>query len=123
MNKLIKQQLNKVEYAQVPPFDDNTTHLVIPKTANSPKLYDVEKCYIIQLDKSLFDNTCDNLHVMWNKGIYPKNEYMKIQVLKVLGNMINVYGFGYNIDLDIDYNNIWTGWLPSNLITLIKQIN
>mgnify|MGYP007025926929 CR=1 FL=1 len=51
MNNIISKQLKKCKVAQVPEFDENTTHLVIPKLSEiSNKNFVVSHYYVIELE-------------------------------------------------------------------------
>lgn len=121
INEIIKDQLNKVEVAKVGPYDELKNQFIIPKHVEP--VYEVNHCYLIQLDKSLTTSTGNAVLVAnWNKGSYPLYDGMKISVNNKLGNMINVDGLYYNFTTNEDINIMWSGWLPVDLITMIKEI-
>ena len=62
------------------------------------------------------------LHTNWNKGIVPTDKYMKCIVEQFLGKMIKITGIGYDYENQIDKQTSWEGWLPTDSITIIKEI-
>lgn len=99
----------------------------VKHTYNIPKFnefkYEVDKCYLIHLDKSLLINDPNSLLISnWNKGSVPPSEYMKVDVSKILGKMIYINGLGYNPDTNEDYDDVWSGWLPTSLIEMISLL-
>ena len=55
----------------------------------------------------------------WNNNTFPKHKYMKVEVIKFIGKMINVNGIGFDYDNNTNTQDTWSGWLP---ISMIKQI-
>lgn len=39
-----------------------------------------------------------------------------------MGKMIKMNCVGYDMDNDIDLNCIWSGWVPENYISIIKEL-
>ena len=121
MNKYIKEQLDKVKVADLSNYDESANIYHIPKF-NQFK-YEVDKCYLIKLDKTLLEKS--NYPILvdnWNHGTCPTCEFMKADVTKVLGKMIQVNGFGYDYEHKQDLNTLWSGWLPIGQITMIQQL-
>ena len=124
MNKYVKEQLSKVKVAELPPYDDTTVSMFIPKIAcggGSGVLRD--HCYLIQVEPYIINPPEGfTLHDNWNSGIVPKHQFMKAVVCQVMGKMIKVdaLGFDYENNRDIDY--MWTGWLPTKSIKIIKEL-
>lgn len=124
MNELIKEQLSKVKIVHIPYYDDNTTHIYLPKLSpdNGCIVY-VDRYYLIELDDYLISPPENfTLHINWNNGIKPKCKFMKCQVLKDLGRMIKITGIGYNNDTKQDIDELWEGWLPKEAIQVIQEL-
>lgn len=120
MNDLIRQQLNKVKIAHIPEFDDNTTEIIIKKLSNIPILEN--NCYLIKLDDSLLTPNNSALTINWNGGSIPKNKYYKIDVNKIMAQMIKINGLAFDYDNKKDLNEMWSGWLPLNSIEILEKI-
>ena len=128
MNPLIKAQLDKIKYINLPPYDEETTHLIIPKCGNPPPgttTLELQegRYYLIKVEDYIvhpFDGF--TLHDNWNKGIPPKHKYMKVEILKIMGNMININSIGFNNDTNQDINDSWVGWLPRKSITTLQEL-
>ena len=121
MNRLIREQLNKISVANIPEFDDNTKEIFIPKF-NQDK-YIVGMYYTICLDDSLLiEDSSSVLASNWNNNSFPKSKYMKVEIIKTLGKMINVNGVGYDYINHTNMNYIWSGWLPVQQIKKIEVL-
>ena len=57
-----------------------------------------------------------------NNNIIPKCSCMKCEVLDRMGKLIKVYGVGFDLENNIDLNDVWEGWLPEASITVIKEL-
>ena len=124
MNPLISQQLNKVRGVVMPDFDDSTTHLTIPIRPNdAPIVLEQDVCYIVSVEDYIL-NPPDGftLHTNWNGNKIPKHKYMKIDVSKIMGKMVKVNSIGYDINKNVNINDIWEGWLPESSITIIERL-
>jgi hypothetical protein len=121
MNKYVEEQLKKVKVADLSNYDENTHTYHIPKY--NEFRYEVDKCYLVKLDKMLLNgNDLPILVSNWNKGTFPTNEFLKIDVTKVLGKMICVNGLGYDFERKEDLNTMWSGWLPIQQIKMIERL-
>ena len=118
MNKIIEQQLKKLEYADISNFDAATNTYIIPKKVDIK--IEEDKCYLIQLLPTLFKN--EVLKTNWNAGSMPVYNYMKVDVSKIIGKMIKVVGTGYDIETQTDISSFWSGWLSTQDIKVIKKI-
>ena len=118
MNKLIKEQLQKVSVADISNYDEKNQIINIPKFKQDR--YIVGTCYLVCLDDTLLNDYGNPILVSnWNKGTYPRCKYMKIDVLKTMGKMINVNGIGFDYTTKQNTTYVWSGWLP---IQLTKQV-
>lgn len=120
MRKLIKEQLSQVQVADLSKFDNATNTCFIPKYIKPN--YDIGKCYIIKLSNLVVNNATSVWASNWNNGTYPKNNYLKIYVSKILGKMIYVDAIAYDIEADKDLLDMWAGWLPESEIKQIKTL-
>lgn len=121
MNKIIQSQLEKVSVADLTNYDKTTNTFTIPKY-NQIKVEE-GSYYIIKLHPSLLNSNENTLLVTnWNCGSVPSHEYYKAEIDKVLGKMIKITGVGYDLVSNTDFLDIWTGWLPLDLITFIEKL-
>ena len=119
MNSLIKAELNKVEIAQLPDYNDDTLNIIINKgtrDVNDIKCSKGGYYHIKMKDYIVHPYDGFNLHIQWNNNVVPKDDEMNVEVLEVMGNMIKVSGTGVNIQTQ------WTGWLPVKSIEVIKVL-
>lgn len=124
MNKVVEDQLAKVKIADLPPYDETTLHMIIPKKSGVVKTdFCTNQWYLVQLEDYLvkpFDGF--TLHDNWNKGIPPKHIFLKIYVKQIMGKMIEVYSVGYDYKNNLDTTDIWQGWLPKKGIKIIEVL-
>ena len=117
MNKFIKQQLDLagIEYKE----SDNS--IFIPKVTGI-KLEE-DGCYIIKLKETLFHlDPTSALITNWNAGSIPTEKYYKIDVSKILGNMVKITGISYNPTTKNCSDIYWAGWLPINEIEIMERL-
>lgn len=117
MRDFVKEQLKKVNFADLKNFDETTNTYHIKKY--SKPSYDIGGQYIVKLPKTIINNTTSVLATNWNKNLAPKDEYIRIYVSKVLGKMIYVDSISYDFENKIDTGNMFSGWLP---VDEIEQI-
>ena len=118
--KIIKDQLEKVSFADLSSYNKDTNTFTIPKY--SKPAFDLQQCYIIQVPATILNDTTSALATNWNFGTAPKYEYLKIYVVNKMGGMINVSSFGYDMANEADIPFTWNGWLPANEIKQIRKV-
>ncbi len=124
MNPLIKKQLENCKVANIPDFDDTTTHLTISKgSVVNVSQYQVGRCYIVELaDYVINPPEGSTLSSNWNKGTVPKYKYYKCEIVKIMGKMICILGYGFDPVTMRDTNDLWEGWVPQQGIKLIQEL-
>lgn len=123
MNKYVINQLQKCKVACIPEYDSSTRHLIIPKATTTKQLMQVGKCFLIRISDQVMHNPNNIIsHDNWNNGKAPVRPYMKVEINKVMGDMVKVLGIGYDHISNIDTNEIWEGWLPIHQIQIINSI-
>lgn len=120
MNKIIEEQLKKIQIATVIQDAENKNIYKIPKYCKPT--YTIGKCYIVKLDKNIINNTTSILATNWNSGRAPKAEYYKIYINNIVGKMIKVDGLEYNYINKCDKTQIFSGWLDINDLTQLEII-
>lgn len=107
MNKFVKQQLSKCRI-ELPPYDDNTTHLNIPYGQHTPKnTLNVDDVFTISIKDYIINEPSNfTLSANWNMGTKPPEHTMYVRYVETKGKMICVEGVGANT------NQYWKGWLP-----------
>ena len=131
MNNIIKQGLQKCTI-DLPPWDDDTTELIIKKTTKDEKPKEVElivdierdKYYIIKLKYYIINPPSNfTLSSNWNKGINPTSEYLLGTPTKFVGKMIQWDACGYDYknrqSLDDVYSELW---LPSKGFDVVERV-
>lgn len=117
---IIKEQLEKCQFADLNNFDPNTNTFYIKKY--SKPTYELNRCYLVKLPVSIVNVPDSVLAVNWNNGSCPKAQYLKIYISKVLGNMIYVDSIGFDFETRQDINAMWSGWLDINSLTQISSL-
>lgn len=124
MNRVVEEQLKKVKVAQLPPYDETTLRMTIPKVNGIVKSDLMEgQCYLIQVEDYIvkpFDGF--SLHDNWNNGIPPKHNFLKAEVVKVMGKMVKVNSVGYDFMNKVDTMDLWEGWLPKKAIKILEVL-
>lgn len=118
MSKIIQEELQKVEYANLSNFNAQTNTYIIPK--RSDLKLEMDNCYLIHLKPAAFTN--EVVKTNWNNGSVPSQEYMKVDVSKVAGKMAKVVGVGYDNTTQQDLGYFWSGWLSIQDIEIIKKL-
>lgn len=117
-SKIIDQQLQKVQIADLSNYNEHTKTFFI-KRKGGIKLEE-DKGYIISLKDSAFTNTV--VINNWNNGSFPKDKYLKIDINKKINNMIKVVSIGYNPITRQDTGRYWSGWLSVDNIDVIEKL-
>ena len=121
MNKVIKEQLDKVKFANLPPYDDDTTEMVINKKVFiSSDDVKVDSTYIIEIESYvLFPNENFTLSTNWNHNTVPPSPVMNVSIVKKMGKMTYVKGFAYDVKLKKNQPLAWEGWLPNKSFKVV----
>jgi len=124
MNKIIKDQLNKVRSVKLN-FDDHTTHIDIPKTEEVIPLALVEgQVYVIELEDFILNPLQNStLASNWNSGKIPKYKRYQVEFIQKMSNMYKFNGVALDNNQPI-YSENWFGWFPEEgfkVISLLKQ--
>jgi len=121
MNNIIKKQLEQCKVADLSNYNSLTNTYYIPKY-NQIKVEEGNE-YIVKLDDTLLiPNPGDTFHINWNKGDLPPVNSMLIEVSKVNGKIIKVFGVGYDLDSNVTNQYVWSGWLPIEKLTIVKEL-
>ena len=117
---IIKEQLEKCQFANLNNYDPNTNTFMIKKY--SQPTYELNHCYLIRLPNGIVNNSDSVLAVNWNNGTFPRSQYLKIYISKTLGNMIYVDSIGFDFETKQDLNLMWSGWLNTSELTQIATL-
>lgn len=121
MNKLIKNELNKVSVADLSNFNKERNEFIIPRIKTIR--LEENSYYIIKLDSSLLSrDDMSTLSSNWNQGSIPPHKYLKVDVSKVLGKMVKVNAIAYDYEKQQDLDTMWSGWLPVAQIEVITKL-
>ena len=124
MNKLIKKQLEKCERCKLPPYDESSTLIFIPKQIpkKDPE-FEKDKCFLICIDDYILNPPEGfTLAKNWNGNTNPPAKYMNICVVQVMGKMVKVEGVGFDINLGVTLPCYWIGWLPMRNVKIMEEI-
>ena len=117
-NKIIEQQLAKVQNANLSNYIPETDTYIIPKHVGIK--IEEDKGYIIYLKDGAFTNT--TIINNWNNGSFPTVRYLKIDIAKKMNNMIKVVSVGYDPITEQDLDKYWSGWLSIDNINIIARL-
>jgi hypothetical protein len=123
MNKYVIEELKKCKVAQLPPYDSDTLHMIIPKKDGVSSTLVENRCYLLQLEDYLV-NPFEGftLHDNWNKGVAPKHHFLKAEIVQIMGKMIKVNSVGYDYMNKVDTDDLWEGWLPRKGIKVLEVL-
>lgn len=117
---IIKEQLEKCQFADLNNYDATTNTFLIKKY--SKPTYELNHCYLVKLPLNIINAADSVLAVNWNAGSYPVTQYLKIYISKIMGTMIYVDSIGFDFDTKQDLNNMWSGWLNTSELVQIAAI-
>lgn len=121
MNELIKKQLYKLQVAPVPNFNDDTTEIIFEKFVKIE--LQENNYYLIELNDNLLNpNLNSTLVVNWNGGKVPKHKYYKVDVVKIMGQMVKVNGLAFDKESNTDLDDSWFGWFTLKDVKVLKKI-
>jgi hypothetical protein len=121
MNKLIKNELNKVSVADLSNYNKSKGEFLIPRIRKIR--LEENSYYIIKLDSMLLNaSEMSVLSSNWNHGTFPPHTYLKVDVSKVLGKMVKVNSIAYDFENNKDLNSSWSGWLPIEQVEVLEKI-
>lgn len=121
MNKLIKNELNKVSVADLSNFNKDRNEFIIPRIKKVR--LEENSYYIIKLDSSLLSrDDMSTLSSNWNQGSIPPHKYLKVDVSKIMGKMVKVNGIAYDYENQRDLNAMWSGWLPTAQVEVLLKL-
>ena len=123
MNEFIVNELHKVKNIDLSYVTLDTKEINIDKVTEVKVELQKDHYYLVKVEKYIINPPSNfTLHSNWNNGIIPKDEYMKIDVLQLMGKMVKINSIGYDIENNTDTGNHWEGWLPISSITILKEI-
>ena len=120
IRQIIREQLEKCQFADLNNFDPNTNTFYIKKY--SKPTYELNHCYLVKLPLNIVNAPDSVLAVNWNNGNYPRAQYLKIYISKTLGTMIYVDSIGFDFDTKQDLQLMWSGWLQTETLTQISAL-
>ena len=128
MNKLIRQQLEKLNLPNKPEYDESTTHLVFPKqnseTVQENSSFVINGVYKIVIANYIVSPPPDfTLDTDWNKGRHIADTTLLIQITQLAGKMLRFTGRGYNFNTDTTNDNFYDQmWIPAKSIISYERI-
>lgn len=119
-SKLVKKELQKVQFADLSDYNKETRTYKIPKNVGFK--IDVGNSLLIKLDAYILNKENNVLATNWNKGSIPQYSYYKIEITKIMGKMILVDGLAFDYETNQDISDVWSGWLPLEHISIVKRL-
>lgn len=119
MNKIILDQLSKCQVANISNYNKDTNTYHIPKHVD--KTLEQDKYYLIELDDvSMSEDSFITINC--NGGNIPPSKYLKVDVIKIVNDLVNVNGIGFNMDTKQDTQDVWSGWLSLSHLKIIEEL-
>lgn len=123
MNPIIRKQLENCKVANIPEFDEDTTLIDIPKgSVLNVSQYQVGRCYVVEIADHIINPSNEHtLATNWNNGTSPKYKYYKCEIVKLVGKMICILGYGVD-STGKDTTDLWEGWIPQSGIKILEEL-
>lgn len=115
--ELVKEQLSKVQFADLSNYDRENNIYHIPHT-NQIKLK-VNHSYLIKIKESIINN--DILKINYNEGKVPDIGSYIIDIISILNKIIKVNAVKYDEEEEKETNVWWSGYISLNDIEIIKE--
>ena len=120
MNPLIEIELKNTKVAKIPSYEPTVEKILIQKGSRDVEniKFEVGKYYQVSLNNRLLDSNDSFVifHSQWNKGNFPKENIMNVEILEVMGTAIKIHGVGLNS------KTFWDGWLPIDEVKIINLL-
>lgn len=58
----------------------------------------------------------------WNQGSLPLRTHYKVDIGRILNDMIKVTGVAYDPSSKMDLEETWSGWLPLECIEVLEEL-
>lgn len=120
MSKYAEEQLKKCSYVNLNNYNSDTNTYLIPRYTKAR--FENNKAYLIKVSPLVYNNPNSVYCANWNKGTYPKYEYLKIFISKQLGKMIYVDALAYDNINKQDLSYMWSGWLPTEELEQLAKL-
>lgn len=122
-NKIVEQQLKKVQLADLSDCEEKDDCYVYHISKHVEAVLEEDKCYLIKIDIRRLNSDDYAYLVNYNKvNVYPEHEYMKIDVIRKIVTLSQVNGIYYDYENKKDLNKSWSGWLPQDVIKIIEVL-
>lgn len=124
MSNQLRSQLEKIDIPIEWVSEDELIIKRVDINSFNNSLIEVGKCYLFEIGqtevaKNILKIASDN----WNDGRYIDCSGLSAEVIKVLGDMIQVNGVGYDLFKDEPLNSVFYNyWLNKEAIRVIKII-
>ena len=122
-NNIIEQQLKKVSIADISVCEEKDDCYVYTIKKHVDEVLEVDNYYLVRVNLEKLRSDDYAYLVNWNKvNVIPEHEYMKVDVMKKMANMIQVNGIYYDNDSQKNLDKSWSGWLPHDVIKIINKL-
>lgn len=123
MNSVIKRELDKVRVS-LPEYDDDTTHLYIPKKELLEATFQTGKSYLVKIEDYVVNEPPNfTLSSNWNKGVKPKSHHLLIHIIDISGKMLKVMARDFDIETQTCLEGIYNDlWLPLSALNKINEL-
>ena len=118
MNQLIKKQLKSIKSTNIE-FDDNTTHISIPKTTEVlTQALETGQVYLIEVADNIINPPAGStLASNWNQGRSPKSKRYIAELETIAAKMYKWNGVAQD-----NPTEAWYGWIPSEGFSIIEKL-
>ena len=112
INKFTLRELEKVRDLLPEELDENTNHFIIP--CSNGNVINIGDRLTIKIENYIINEPPNfDLSERWNRGTFPPEEILDVEIYTIKGKMIGVKSVGKFTQI------YWEGWLPSKGITVL----
>lgn len=122
LSTVTKQELAKIQEVPIQ-YNDATTRIMIKKRVDI-KLTEGEY-YLIQLSDFMINPPVNSvINSNWNQGNNPHQRYYKVEINKILNNMVKVTGVSFDYDGQsvTIAQEFWSGWVPREEFVIVQKL-
>lgn len=119
MRQYVFEKLKTLSIAKIK-LDQTINEYLIPRYTKPQ--FNIGKMYLIRVSNEIVNNPNTILACNWNNGNYPRNNFYKVYISKIVG--ANVYADCLAIDpiTKQDKSEIFSGYLDVNYIEQLEEL-
>ena len=107
---------------KTPPYNTSgAKETIFIAKVNTIKVDEGSFYFIHLLNNALNPPSTSTIVTNWNNGIIPSSEYYKINLVKIMNDMIKVDGISCDVNKNVT-GSVFSGWLSLNDIEILEKL-